>query len=239
MSKRQFTRLFIVLFIPLLLLGFILGKAVFHNTGGWYAYILCIPSSSFENCRQVGDPDGNLYQLTKDYYPSWFDITEASYDSDAPLSNFIMGSTRIVRDATVIGARPFAGYGPETESFMSALVGSRVAVKLGMEKGERSIISNDGVLLFCNSLQFNNEADVFSSQCFGDGWGGVFDYSVSGPSLQELHRLSAAIEKEVDSRKTEYNLFRAVFYPIFIYLFLIVSLLTWLGVKAAKFVKNG
>ncbi len=239
MNKKQFTRLFIVSFLPLLILGVVAAKILFNHSGDKYAYILCIPSTTFENCRQLGDPDGKLYQLTKSYYPAWFDVTEDGYDTDAPLSNFVMASTRIVRDARVVSAAPFAGYGTEVESFMTSLIGKRAIVKLGIEKEESSIISNDGIILFCNNLWFQARKGEYSSQCYGDGWGGSVTYQVTGASLEELNRLLASINEEVDSRKFDYNIYRVVMYPLLIYVFLIASLLVWAGIKAARFVRNG
>ena len=239
MTKKQFVRLFIVVFFPLLLLGFITANFVFKNSGGAYAYILCAPFLDSENCRPVGDPEGALYKSVKSKYPAWFDVTEDGYDSDSPLSNFVMASTRTVREAVIVEAVPFTGYGADVTSFMSALAGKRAMVNLGIREGQRSKIYVDGVLLACTNLVFAEKDGEYLSQCYGDGWGGPVKYRATGQSRDELDRLQQAVNGEVASRRSDYVVYRAVMYPIFIYLFLAVSLLIWATIKAARFVKGG
>lgn len=238
MNRKQFARLFLVAFLPLLLLGFVTAKVVFEHSGDKYAYILCIPANTFENCRSLGEPDGSLYKLTKDYSPAWFDVTEDGYDSNSRLSNFVMASTRSVRGAEVVRAAPFAGYGEDVELIMNSLVGKRAVVNLGIKKDELSSIHRDGVLLFCNNLWFGAKHGEYTSQCYGDGWGGAITYQVTGQSRRELERLQAAINDVVATREAEYFAYRAVMYPLFIYLFLIISFLVWITIKAARFVKG-
>ena len=239
MKRKQFARLFIVVFAPLLLLGVIVGKVIFEKSGDKYAYILCIPSYTFENCRPLGDPDGRLYKLTKNYYPAWFDVTEASYDSGSPLSNFVMASTRSIKDAVVVSAAPFAGSGSDASLTLDSLIGKRSIITLGIGKGEHSQIYSDGVHLFCSNLWFATNDGEYTSHCYGEGWGGAVTYQVRGDSRDELDRLHSAIKAEVSARERDYWVYRAVMYPLFIYIFLLVSLLVWISVKAARFVRGG
>lgn len=240
MTTRKFRRLFIVSFIPLLIFGVITAKILFHYSGEKYSYILCAPYLERENCRPLGDPDGKLYQYVKGEYPAWFDVTESNYDSNTPLHNFIMASTRFVPDAQIMSASPFVGYGPEVESFMGSLAGRRVVVKLGILQGERSVITDDNnIILYCNNLRFNTQEGEYTSHCYGDGWGGPVTYRTTGVSRDELDKLLVSINKEVDSGRLGYDIYRIVMYPIFIYLFLLISFFVWISVKAVRFVKNG
>lgn len=228
-----------VSFIPLFIFGVITAKILFHYSGEKYSFILCAPFLGMENCRPLGDPNGNLYRNVKDEHPAWFDVTVGNYDNNASLHNFIMASTRFVPNAQIMSASPFVGYGPEVESFMGTLAGRRVMVKLGIQQGEQSIISGENIILYCNNLLFKAQEGEYTSQCYGDGWGGPVNYRTTGASRDDLDKLLASINKEVDSGRLDYDIYRIVMYPIFIYLFLLISFFAWISVKAVRFVKNG
>lgn len=239
MSTRKFRRLFIVSFVPLLILGVITAQLLFHYSGGKYEYILCKSFMGIDYCHQVGgDPDGNLYKHVKGESPAWFSLPDL-YDKSPPLVNFIEASTRVVPDVQIVHASPFVSFGPEVASFMGSLAGRRAMVKLGFQKGERSIISGEDIILYCNTLRFKAMEGEYSSHCYGKGWGGNVTYRATGVSRDELDKLLAAINKAVDSRSWDYNIYRAVMYPIYVYLFLLVSFFAWVFLKAVRFVKNG
>lgn len=239
MSTRKFRRLFIVSFVPLLILGVITAQLLFHYSGGRYEYILCDSFLGIDNCRPVGDPDGNLYKHVEGEYPAWFSVYGLD-DRSAPLYNFIMASTRVVPGVQIVHASPFVGFGPEVASFMGSFAGMRAVVKLGIEKGERSIIiSDEDIILYCNDLSFKAMEGEYTSRCYGKGWAGNVTYRATGVSRDELDKLLASINKTVDSRSRDYNIYRAVMYPIYVYLFLLVSFFAWVFLKAVRFVKNG
>lgn len=239
MNRRQFVRLFAVAFFPLLLLGFIAANIIFDKSGGKYAYILCAPFGKFENCRPLGEPNKALYESVKNEHPAWFDVFDDRHSRDSPLSNFIMASRRTVRDAVIVKATPFAGYGADVSSSMKSLVGKRTQIELGIKEGEQPSVYRDGARLLCNNLFFSEANGEYTSQCYGNGWGGPLTYKVTGQSRDELEKLQTAISEIVSSRENDYFIYRAVMYPMFIYLFLLVSLLAWGAMKAARYVRAG
>ena len=239
MSANKYKRLCIVSFDPLMVLGFLTSKFVFHKSGMEYSYVTCAPFISLENCRQVGDPDGNLYKHVISEHPAWFDVQVGDFDADAPLHNFISASTRVLPDAQIVRTNTFAFSSPRSESVMSSLLGQKAVIKLGIEEGERSFIQDGVYFLYCNSLKFESKEGEYTSNCFGDGWSGGVTYQATGHSRDQLDKLLSSI-KEVDSqRKSEYNIFRVVMYPLFVYLFILASLIVFIVSRAIRYVKSG
>lgn len=235
MSASKYKRLFIVSFIPLMALGFLTARFVFNQSGMRYSFVTCAPFISLENCRQVGDPDGGLYKRVISEHPAWFDVEVGDYDADAPYRNFISASTRILSDAQIVRAFP----APGSASVMESLPGHRAIIKLGIEEGERSFIQDGIYVLYCNSLKFESKGGEYTSYCFGDGWSGMVTYQATGNSRDQLDKLLSSI-REIDSqRRSEYNIFRVVMYPLFVYLFILVSLIVFIVSRAIRYVKSG
>lgn len=239
MSASKYKRLFIVSFIPLMALGFLTARFVFNQSGMRYSFVTCEPFISFENCRQVGDPDGNLYKRVKSEHPAWFDVQVGDYDADAPYRNFISASTRILSDAQVVRADTYSIHTPRSASVMEPLPGHRAIIKLGIEEGERSFIQDGMYFLYCNSLEFESKEGEYTSSCYGDGWFSIVTYQATGHSRDQLDKLLSSIKKIDSQRKSEYNIFRIVMYPIFVYLFILASLVVFIVSRAIRYVKSG
>lgn len=224
-------RLFVVSCIPLLILGFLTANIFFPYDK--HEHMTCEPFFSMENCRNVGDSDSRLYKMVISESPVWFDV-------DAENSGFlrIQASARRVLNAEIVSASPYVGYGPEVASFMGALAGRQATVNLGNANKEESITVGDMNILYCNSLEFETKEGEYTSVCYGDGWGGPVTYRVTGASRGELDKLLNSINEEIDDRRLDSYLYRTVMYPIFIYIFLIVSFLMWLFMKAVRFVNR-
>lgn len=242
MTRKKFIRIFIVSFIPLLILGFVFAKTV--ATYDPYAYITCAPFQLSgvtldENCRSVGDPDGPLHKSVRSEHPSWFDIMEPRYDADAPLHNFITGSQRIINQVEIVDASPFFGYGKDVAEYMKSLTGKKAILQLGIPGNERSVIIDNGISsLYCNNLNFEDTPGLYMSQCYGNGWGGPIVYHVSDLDRPKMDELKSGIEKIISERESDYFLYRIIIYPLFIYVFLLISLLIWIFRKAVRFVNS-
>ena len=239
MNVRQYKRLLIISFIPLLVLGYFSAGYIFHRSGMEYQYILCAPFYSIENCRQVGPSDGFLYKSVKSDHSVWFDVSLGDVDENAPLYNFVEASMRIVPEAKIIDASPFRGDHRDVSTLMRSFVGSSATVVLGIPQGRESIMLNRMNRLYCNSLEFQSDDGEYRSRCFGDNWSGIITYRVDGDSRNELDQLLESINAQIASRNFDYNIFRIVFYPMFVYLFLLASLLAWIIAKAVRYVKAG
>lgn len=239
MSSSKYKRLFIVSFIPLMALGFLTSKFVFHLSGMKYSFVTCAPFMDLENCRQVGDPSGDLYKRVESEHPAWFDVEVGDYDVDAPYQNFISASTRILSDAQIVRASSYFSHTSRSASVMESLPGHRAVIKLGIEDGESSFIHDGIYVLYCNSLKFESKGGEYTSGCYGDEWSGRVTYQASGHSRDQLDKLLSSVRKIDSQRKSEYNIFRVVMYPLFVYLFIILSLVVFIVSRAVRYVKSG
>src|SRR5690606_26758408 len=135
---------------PLMALGFLVSKFVFHQSGMKYSFVTCAPFTltGSENCRQVGDPSGSLYKSVESEHPAWFDVEVGDYDAGAPYQNFVSASTRILSDTQIVRAGTYSIHTPRSASVMESLPGHRAAIKLGIEDGERSFIQDGMYYLY-------------------------------------------------------------------------------------------
>lgn len=237
MTLGKFKRLFIVLLIPLLLAGYVSTLFIFPYEK--YAYITCAPFLEIENCREVGDPGSSFHKSVKNEYPQWFDVNIGEYDGEAFLQNFIQASGRVFGNALVVSASPFNGNPASAALAMQSLAGQSAIVHLGKDFTTKSTIRNSGLNLSCNDINFTDVAGEYVSNCYGENWGGPVTFRLSGSEQQELDKLKISVKKEVDKRQSDYNMYRVVTYPIFVIIFLIVSLIVWIFARAVRFVKNG
>jgi hypothetical protein len=241
-TRRKFTRIFIVSVIPLLLVGFIFSKTV--ATYDPYAYITCAPFQLSgitldENCRSVGGPEGSLYKSVHSEHPSWFDIMEPHYNPNASLHNFITGSQRLVSQIKIVDASPFFGYGEDVSQYMKSLTGKRAVLQLGIPNKERSVMPSNGVgSLYCNNLSFEDTPGLYMSQCYGNGWGGPIRYRVSELDRPKLDKLKSSIDNVINERNNDFLIYKIIVYPLFVYIFLMLSGLIWLIRKAVRFVNS-
>ncbi len=235
MNIRKYTRLFVVSCIPLLILGFITAKIFFPYDSN--AMMTCETFLGIENCRSVGNVDGSFYKMVISEYPEWFDVQVGDYDKNSVFVG-IRATARRVLNAEIMSAIPYTGYGPEVASSMGALAGRRVTVDLGNQNKEKSIAAGDMNILFCNTLKFESTQGEYTSACHGSGWGGRVTYQVTGASRGEFDKLLNSINIEIDSRRLDNYLYQIIMYPMFIYIFLVVSFLMWLFMKAVRFVNR-
>lgn len=237
MTWKKYLRLVLVSILPLMLAGYFAAKLIWPYEPS--AHITCAPFllTGQENCRNVGD--GSLYDSVKSEHPAWFDVHVGDYDEDAYLHDFVEASARIIPTVEIVSATPFFGYSPDVKSFMGSLAGRNAVMNLGIQDEERSLITDEVALLYCKNLQIGDGNEEYTSDCYGNGWSGPVTYRVNGAGKEELDSLITSIEEEIADRRNDYNLFRIVTYPIFVYTFFFVSFLIWLVARAVRYVANG
>lgn len=244
MSFSKYKRLCLVLFLPLLFVGFIFTKIVFPYDK--YFNIACEKSlSSSDICRDIGKTNGSFYEATMKQSPAgWASIHTAFGEQEsAPLHPFVYVSSRNLFEAEILAATPFSGDTRHDANFYKNLVGMKAIVKLGTRGSEENptvSMVEDKVMLYCNDLHFSDTAGVYKhSHCFGPNWGASIHFRVFGESQDMLEKLHASIIEEIQEKKFDYRLYQIVMYPLFLYAFFVLSLLVFLSVKAIRFVKNG
>lgn len=234
MTSKKYLRLTIVSLPLLFAIGFLCAKLLWPYPQ--YSNITCAPFYTIENCRDVGT--GGLYDSVISEHPVWFSARIGEYKDDEYLQNFIRISERQVLDAQIIEASPFMGHGSDVKSFMGSFAGRSSDILLGVREAQNSIITNQEMLLFCSNLKFKSPG-IYESNCHGDGWGGPVTYRLFGEAETSMKDLQSSIQKEIEHREQDYFAYKLIMYPIFIYLFFLISLVAWLTVLAVRFVKNG
>lgn len=235
MTFSKYKRLLLVLLIPLLIIGGIFSARTSPSRD--FRFILCEPmSSDWENCRYVGNSvDSPLYTIAKERNPLWFYII-----SDKPTGMYIEGSGRILTETTILEFYPHANYSAEVASYRDRLIGKKAIITLGVNKSSpHSFLLNEKVYLYCNHLAYQTSTDTYESHCFGDGWGGLVNYKVSGMSKKMLSNLNDSISKIINEADKDLIIHWSIGIPLFVFVFLFMSLIVYLISKAYNYVKKG
>lgn len=235
MTQRKFFRLFLVLFIPLMLAGIAFVESTANDD---HAYIYCHPIGSSDWCRTARSPDSAVAESAKRNSDAWFDVNLPDDELTKLFYTFVAASTRS-QPALIQTVVPTGVPSPEGRAFMQSLEGRIATVVFGIKRGEHSGINNGELVLACNNLNFQVDRDKYVAQCFGSSWSGSFTMHIDGGDQALMQTLRQAIKDEVAKQKSDYIMQRVILYPIFVYLFLILAALSWLCVKAYRFVRAG
>ncbi len=234
MTTGQYKRLCLVLFVPLLLAGFFVGQKILNDER--YLTLLCSPIGDKEFCTPSGPLGGNFYERTKSRINYWFQVYPASDKEPALFSVIAEASGRVISDALIQSSVKNIATSEQGKVFMDSLNGLKASILLGSK--EASVITENGIALSCNSLRFTETEGVYSSYCYGAGWSGEFSYKASEQDKIKIDVLRASFYKEIASYHFSRVMGMVILYPMFIYIFLLLSLTFWLIKKAARFVKG-
>ena len=232
MTRKQYLRLTIVVFAPLLAAGWLLGLYIAGSSER--PFITCEENTTFENCRNVGW-EGSLHESVLASHPAWFELRPAEGVNSADL--VFSGSKRVLNNSTILSTQPYALLPASAQSAMTELEGRVAAVQLGLSQDQKSQVSADRIFLVCNSLRLLRKIDEFESECFGNGWAGPIKLRIGGSELGRLSRLRAAIEEEIDDQSRSAIMAKLIIYPSFLYLYFALSALIWLTIRASRWVK--
>jgi hypothetical protein len=188
--------------------------------------------------------DQPLFKSVVEQYDHRFDVFIEK--DDGYLLNNITAILPTVRDAEILGAIPTAlDAKPSVIVNGSDVVGMKANLLFGFGQASGSSIIGDTAYLYCSMLLLDKyiQGDgTYTASCFSNvstSFLSKVRFSVSGPSKDILDEMISSIKLHVDRRELDYLLYRMIMYPFFIYLFLVVSALAWVTVKAVKFVKSG
>lgn len=237
-NKSQFRRLLLVLLFPLLLLGILLMESV-------------LPEPEPE--RHLCERSGNGEQMCFAWWPQhWTRLSDAGLvTADVDINALrIQESTfdtfavsRVNSPIQVVSVTMDSDQGPGAEAPLQQLAGQSASVRLGTKKEERGGPAGGFYYLACDNLTFLPQLGEYTSRCRGDTWSGTVKYRALGEVRAELDGLLAAIKTAIQKSVRKRNVLLAykvvLGYPILIYAFLLMSLIYWVVMKAARFVKNG
>lgn len=124
----KYRRLCLVLFLPLLLLGFLSANILMPYERILRA--LCVQSSGKEYCQDVGEYNGYYYKAVMKRSIAWFEVEASPFERNPTIVPDAMASIRMVPDAEIVEAS--GPYGPEINNTLRKLVGMRANVSLGI-----------------------------------------------------------------------------------------------------------
>lgn len=237
MSFKKYKRLLLVLFLPLIIAGFLFTKKSLEKES--YAYILCNYKNS-SICTFAGiTGQGGYYDMSKKESYEWFDIKMAEIDDDGPVSPFVSGAEMVITSAKVIGVdKIWTQKSSLSEVIKERLPELNVGVILGAPKGLLSSFSDKGNYLTCNSLEYTDDRSVFISNCYSQDWSAKVTYRAYGESMTLVNEMRDSIVAISDDRNFQYRIMQLIAIPMFFYIFLVGSLAAWVIVKAVKFINK-
>lgn len=237
MTKRKYIRLLLVCALPLFVAGIFTTESLFN--GQPYAAVTCEQYTDKDNCRYLGDWESSLYKHVKSETPLWFDMGWERRNYMRSLV-FAEATSRTLNDIRVSAASPYLGSGQHAADVMNSLVGSQnTSIQLGFESGQRSYLGDGVNILLCHSLVFKESSNDYEAACFGEGWGGIITFGAFGDSKRTLVDLETQVSDEVNRFFVSRIVEKAILWPMFIYLFLLLSLAVYLIRKAARYVNAG
>lgn len=238
MTKRKYIRLLLVCFLPLLIAGIVTSEIFIKDRD--YIAVTCEQyDNNYDNCRYVGDHDSPLYKSVKSKSPLWFGMSwEELTNSRSRV--FAEATARRLNDIRVSDVSPYVGQRPSATDAMKSLVGlPNTSIQLGFDQGQRSYYGDTFTVLACHDLIFKNTSNDYEASCFGEGWGGVVTFEAFGDSKATLNSLKTRLDKEVKAFFIDRMIRMAVLWPMFIYLFLLMSAVAFVAGKAIRYVKAG
>lgn len=227
MTFAKYKRLCLVLFVPLLIAGFFVGESMDHY--------LRDDSSMFCNfsvCRDGGKRFESFYNGL-DASAQYFDVFDerSGKMSFPPVKPKIRLHDMIVLNASVKAIST-------TNDALQNLVGRKISSMSFSEHNnyESFVAPNGDIILACSRLFITDEANTYSATC---NWGKEV-FSPTFTAADPFSNILLGIVSRIDDKKQEYKsrqiIGMAITYPIFIYLFLIISGLVWLVRRAARYV---
>lgn len=227
MTFGKWKKLFMVALVPLLLLGYFMTRSVIPES----ASITCRQSFD-ENCDNWGS---DFNQRVLEFEEAWFDITHP-HDTKPYIS--ALGSTRIHQNARILHAEAYY----TSNEQISDLNGRTLTIKLGWNTKQSSYedFLQAPNFILCNRLGFTNSTDQFeASECRNADWHGYVTFALTGVELERAISLRNSLETQIRNSIWKYRLYQIFAFPIFVYLFFLISFAAWLCIKAFKFVKTG
>ena len=240
LTWRQYGRLCLVLYVPLLLAGFIFFSIRFQDARIFH--VLC----EYSNCRRAGSVDGFLYKYIKNNGSPWFEIHSKKFGettdswANTLFPALIVESSGLLLNVEIMDTRISSTIRPPLSDIDKVRIGlkdKKIYIWIN-ETVETKVYNDDNsnVSMRCKDLTFGDKVDTYSSWCYGDYWAGEVFFKSDDYLIKEIRE---SIVEQKNMAQYEYLFAQFVMYPIFIWLFIILSGLTWVTKQAVSFVKAG
>nr|CAD6612931.1 hypothetical protein RKHAN_02532 [Rhizobium sp. Khangiran2] len=241
----NYKRLLLVVILPLLLAGYLVSLAAMPTQT--MSYRLCQGLGDFENCRNLGEPGDALYDGTKQQSKIWFQVMNRDMDGAQDVYQ-VEANARTVGRVTVdaVAAYTLPKPTPLGEAQMQSMKGRPALLRMGIEDGQRSAVTDSEIYLFCHTLRLDMEPSEwvphpgpYTAECVADEWSGRISFTPSPDAEKQLVLLRDAVNAEVNDRERQLLTERVVLTLAPLVLFLVLSGIVWLTRRATAFVKAG
>lgn len=239
MTWGKYRRLLAVSAVPLLIAGGIFAMVNLNDQH--YAAIRCENAGVFApNCRRLtyGDP---LDTYIENKYPAWFDLKIVKYDENALPFISASGSQMYLEGVEIVSVEAYIGTDESEGSPIAQLrdmASSREPISIIFGVNEDR--PGDPRSLGCNELDITEAPSTYVAGLCGVPGGGAlvtFRPNAEGAAyLEELHRKAVS---QVEEAKSQLMWSYALTIPVFLVLFLLMSLLVWAVRRAVSYVSAG
>jgi len=228
-----------VLAVPLLLAGGIFAMVAFKDQG--YVRIRCENAGIFApNCQRT-NPDGPFDANIENKHPAWFDLNIVKYDENAQTFISASGSQMYFESVEIVSVGAYVGTDESAGSPIAQLrdmANSRepISILFGVNDDRPGDLRSLG----CNELDITEAPSTYvAGLCSVPGGSALVTFRPNAEArayLEELHRKAVS---QVEEARSQLIWSYALTVPIFLVLFLLLSLLTWAVRKAASYVSAG
>lgn len=238
MTGAQYRRLLIVLTVPLLIAGAVFTRAVIRPDN--YATILCDNSTIFgENCRTTDGLGEKWDEQLRSEHPAWFDIHTRSYENNSFPYAIVSGSQRYVSGIRIVSVSPYAGTDESPGSPLAQLrnmTGQEISIVFGNKERDARPLNPLG----CNELNFDDNGETYTAGLCGIPNGvAQVKFTVEGEGSKNLSELRTKIDEEISKQKQSIIIDYAVGIPLFLFVFLLGSLLVWAVRRSISYIRAG
>lgn len=237
MKFAQYKRLTLVLFLPLLIAGYFTAK--YLSPYDRSIMIFCQPSlfSIVDSCEEVFDDQ--YYSFKKRREGNNYFSINGYFREDDSLRTTPFASQREFNEVKFLSVTPFFGTTKEIFEVINKIPGRTGSIYFGGTKNSQSkFLPDNQAHLSCNTFEWLKETGKYRAICGGEGWTTNVEFAASQKTVDQINNLKNALDLTIRQTQKDFNTYRVVMYPIFLYIYFLLSLLIFAIYKGYKFVKG-
>lgn len=235
MTKAQYRRLCLVLIGPLLIAGFICSNIFYPYEKSRTVH--CHLSSGGETCEEIGPVDSPYHKRFEGRAESWFGLLADGIEG--PIRAHILASERLVNIDRVVMVMPTAFTPAGVVANVERVIGGKGTIFFTSKPGASTFKPGD-LYLYCSGLIMSSDTPgTYGASCFQKDLALQLYFKPSAEAavmLSEFESQYTAVAKGIEDN---YRGYQIAAYPLFIYLFIILSLVVYGTRKAVNYVRLG
>lgn len=229
MNAAQFKRLTLLLTLPLFLCGVAFYHSVLPSSG--LKFMICSTDGSCREMRYMERK--NLERDRKHYLEIW------SFEPRAPLSFYMQPFSTM---GNITSTTPvFTGFNDfETEDKVALrLLGQDAVFLMGGNGDTPSAIGGRDLYLRCNNMSFEQDAEVISARCGGEGWRKKVHFTPGSDQTGFFTELYESIKATTRAKQATEIAIQAASYVSFLLIYGLLSAITAAAIFSYRYVRHG